>query len=739
MKLKLVLLPIVAAVLAFSPASGQTKHNPKTAHPSYEGLVMAGYQGWFHNPDKGTMYPDESRTFIDMWPDVSEYENTYPTGFHHKDGSVARFFCSDDEQTVQTHFRWMKEYGLDGVFMQRFYGSARPVRGSRMHSVTVLRHALKYAERYDRAISVMYDLSGLNPRRNETCDLLIEDWKFLVDSVKVTSYGRRNQYLFHNGKPLVVIWGVGFPDRTYDIKNIKLAEFIDFLHNDPVYGGCSVMLGVPTYWRELFCDCLHEPYLHDLIKMSDLVLPWMVQRFTPMLHFEMNRYSDMIKKDMEWCEANGVGYVPLVYPGFSWYNLSHANRRGGNDIGGEKPLGSIPRQGGTFYWSQIYTAIKAGAKMLYVAMFDEVNEGTAIFKCIDNPPVSDKAKFIDMDGMPSDHYLFLTGEGARMLRGEKPLQEKMPKAALVTTPDLVYSRPMNGDMPANPFITHLYTADPSAHVWSDGRLYVYASHDIDPPRGCDLMDKYHIFSTDDMVNWVDHGEVLSAADVPWGRPEGGFMWAPDCAYRNGKYYYYFPHPSESRWNDSWKIGVAVSDKPASGFKVKGYIKGMPPYIDPCVFVDDDGQAYIYNGGSARCFGGKLKKNMVELDGEMVEMKGLVDFHEGTWVHKHNGKYYLSYPDNHMEGKVQYNRMHYAMSDSPLGPWEYKGIFLDKTDCDTSHGSIVQFKGQWYLFYHGCQLSHRGNLRSICVDKLYYNPDGTIMMVQQRNHSDVPRR
>ncbi|MBR1490987.1 MAG: xylosidase [Bacteroidales bacterium] len=405
--------------------AAQNRHGKDLAHPEYEGLVMAGYQGWFHLPRSGVMYPDENRIHIDMWPDVSEYENTYPTGLRNADGSVARFFCSDDEQTVRTHFRWMQEYGLDGVFLQRFYGSCRPVRGTRKHSVTVLRHAMTAAQEYDRAFAVMYDLSGLSPEREETCDLLQEDWKFLVDSMKVTSYGPRNEYLGHQGKPLVVIWGVGFPDRTYDIRKIKLAELIDFLHNDPDYGGCTVMLGVPTYWRDLCADCTADPYLHTLIRMADLVLPWMVQRFTPLLHFEMNRYRDHILKDTEWCERNGVGYVPLVYPGFSWYNLS----RGGsdtNDIGGEKPLGSIPRQGGKFYWDQIYTAIGAGAKMLYVAMFDEVNEGTAIFKCTDTPPVSDVAKFVGMDGQPSDHYLFLTGEGARMLRGERPLDKAMP-------------------------------------------------------------------------------------------------------------------------------------------------------------------------------------------------------------------------------------------------------------------------------------------------------------------------
>ena len=103
----------------------------------------------------------------------------------------------------------------------------------------------------------------------------------------------------------------------------------------------------------------------------------------------------------------------------------------------------------------------------------------------------------------------------------------------------------------NPFVTHIFTADPSAHVWKDGRLYVYPSHDVDPPRGCDLMDRYHVFSTDDMVNWTDHGEILNSSQVPWGRPEGGFMWAPDCAYKNGTYYFYFPHPSGTDWNNTW--------------------------------------------------------------------------------------------------------------------------------------------------------------------------------------------
>ena len=291
-----------------------------------------------------------------------------------------------------------------------------------------------------------------------------------------------------------------------------------------------------------------------------------------------------------------------------------------------------------------------------------------------------------------------------------------------------------GELGPNPFITSLYTADPSGHVWADGRLYVYASHDVDPPRGCDLMDKYHVFSTDDMVNWTDHGEILSSADVEWGRKDGGFMWAPDCAFKNGKYYFYFPHPSGDDWNNTWEVGVAVSDKPASDFRVVARME-LPgshfAMIDPCVFVDDDGQAYFYWGGGGRCVGGLLKDNMTELADSLQPMEGLKDFHEAAWVHRRGDWYYLSYADNHVDESGRgANRLHYAMSHSPLGPWEYKGIYLQPTGCDTSHGSIVEYKGEWFALYHNQALSNQGNLRSICVDRLYYNADGSIREVQQ---------
>lgn len=410
-----------ALMLLIFCASLQAKprHSTNTKYPAYKGLVMAGYQGWFPAPKEGVMYPDENKIRIDMWPDVAEYEKTYPTGLKFADGTTARFFSSDDKSTVDLHFKWMKQYGVDGVFMQRFFNASKP-EGRHRGTTNVLRNALDAASRQERAIGVMYDLSGLKAS-GEDCSVLIDDWKYLVDSLHVTNQPGTKTYIFHNGKPLVTIWGIGFPDRPYNIRNIGLTRFIDFLKNDPEYGGCSVMLGVPTFWRDLNADCTPDPFLHELIKQADIVMPWMVQRFSPLLHNDMDRYRDVILADIKWCKDNGIDYAPCVCPGFSWHNLSRLSFP--DDV---KPVGSIPRQGGRFYWQQISTAINAGAKMLYVAMFDEVNEGTAIFKCSDNLPVSDIAKFVGMDGKPSDTYLWLTGEAGKMLRKEIPLSLKIP-------------------------------------------------------------------------------------------------------------------------------------------------------------------------------------------------------------------------------------------------------------------------------------------------------------------------
>jgi len=406
----------------------QSKHSPSSNFPTYEGRVMCGYQGWFRAEGDGsgegwnhysqsgaltaaTLHPD-------FWPDVSEYEKTYPTSLATRDESTARVFSSWDQSTTDLHFRWMQQYGIDGVFVQRFYGGLR-TRPERLHSRVVLEHAIKSSQEYGRAIAVMYDLSGLRDH-GEDCTAIIQDWKELVDELKITSQPTNN-YLYHRGKPLVVIWGLGFPDRGYNIRDIGVDKVIDFLKNDPQYGDCSVMLGVPTYFRDLNVDCLPDPYLHKLIESADVVMPWMVQRFTPLLHlFDQTRYEVQVKADMAWCAKRHVDYVPCVYPGFSWHNMHNHD----GDHAMMYPLNQIPRQKGSFYWNLISGAIDAKAKMLYVAMFDEIDEGTAIFKCSNNPPAG--VPLCDYEGMSTDHYLWLTGEAGKMLRGEIPFSTIIP-------------------------------------------------------------------------------------------------------------------------------------------------------------------------------------------------------------------------------------------------------------------------------------------------------------------------
>jgi len=412
-------------VIAFAKVDAQNRHSKTTLYPTYNGLVMAGYQGWFRAAGDGSAgkryaYGDENSSGIDVWPDISEYQKTYETPFYLQDGTKAHFFSSLDKSTVDLHFKWMQEYGLDGVFMQRFFDDTRQANRKKESSI-ILQNALEAASKYKRAIAVMYDLSGLKAT-GEDCSAIIDDWKYLVDSLQVTNQAGEKTYLHHRGKPVVVIWGVGFPDRPYNIRNIGLERLINFLKNDPVYGGCTVMLGVPTAWRELNADCVNDSYLHELIRQADMILPWTVQRYSPLLHNDMDRYRDVMLADMKWCRENNIDYVPCVYPGFSWHNLSvHAFP---DDI---KPSASIPRQGGRFYWQLISTALKSGANMLYVAMFDEVNEGTAIFKVSNNPPVGKNVSFIAMDDKPSDHYLWLTGLAAKTLRGEIPLSFKIPE------------------------------------------------------------------------------------------------------------------------------------------------------------------------------------------------------------------------------------------------------------------------------------------------------------------------
>lgn len=280
----------------------------------------------------------------------------------------------------------------------------------------------------------------------------------------------------------------------------------------------------------------------------------------------------------------------------------------------------------------------------------------------------------------------------------------------------------------NPIITGQFTADPTARVF-EGKLYLYPSHDIPSPierlKEWFCMADYHVFSSENLVDWTDHGMILSQENVPWVDSESYSMWAPDCVYKGGKYYFYFP--ASPKGKKGFNVGVAIADKPYGPFKpLPEPIKGVGG-IDPCVLLDTDGQAYLYWSGRGLNVA-KLKDNMTELASEPVLVADVEDgFKEGPFAFKRNGKYYLTYP--WVKDKTEC--LAYAMSDNPMGPFEYKGIIMEQspTGCWTNHHSLVEYKGQWYLFYHHNDYSPEFDKnRSVRADSLTFNPDGTIQLV-----------
>ena len=388
-------------VVMSDPATKTTESMSRVRFKSIRNLVMAGYQGWFNTPEDGAglgwKHFEKEKEFkpgrctIDLWPDVSEYEKTYETAFKLPDETPAKVFSSYDASTTDLHFKWMKQYGIDGVFMQRFVVSIRNQKGKDNYN-KILNNAVLSAEKYDRAICLMYDLSGMEAGEE---DILIRDWKELCEKYKLVSRNN-NHYVYHHGKPLVAVWGIGFNDRRkYGYEQVK--KIIDFLKSE----GCSILVGVPTHWRTLTIDAVSDTRLLELVKQADIVHPWLVGRFD---NHTYEPYRKSIEEDIKWCKANGKDYMPVLFPGFSWHNMKK-----------DAPQNMIPRLGGRFFWKQVKGAVDAGAESLYLAMFDEIDEGTAFFKCTNTPPVGESS-FITYEGEAPD--LWLAGEAAKYLRGE---------------------------------------------------------------------------------------------------------------------------------------------------------------------------------------------------------------------------------------------------------------------------------------------------------------------------------
>jgi hypothetical protein len=296
---------------------------------------------------------------------------------------------------------------------------------------------------------------------------------------------------------------------------------------------------------------------------------------------------------------------------------------------------------------------------------------------------------------------------------------------------LIFSA-LNNLTAQNPIICDQFSADPTARVFN-GRVYVYPSHDIlaKPGHGrvgwfC--MEDYHVFSSSNLTDWTDHGVIVSQNKVSWVDSTSFSMWAPDCIERNGRYYFYFPANMKAGLGRGSSIGVAIADNPAGTYTPQPEPIKNVRGIDPNLFIDKDGQAYMY-WAMGNISVAKLKENMLELesDPQVVGELPRQGLKEGPFLFERNGIYYMTYP--HVQNKIE--RLEYAVGDNPMGPFKVMGVIMGESPmgCWTNHHSIIEFNNQWYLFYHENDLSPEFDKnRSVRIDSLFFNNDGTIQKV-----------
>lgn len=392
-----------------------------------ERKMLFGYQGWFLCAGDGSPVNAWTHWFrngvasaanltFDLWPDTSELgaDELFATELASADGTPARLYSAYTPKTVARHFAWMRENGIDGVALQRFLSEVQDPRffAVRNHVAENVRAG---AEAEGRVFAVEYDLSSVDEAH--LVAWLEADWKYLVDTLKVTSSPR---YLKDGGKPVLYVWGLGFGDRP--VTAADAATLIDWLTKsaDPQYR-VTIVGGVPAHWRTLDGDSKTDPAWGPVYRSLDVISPWTVGRYADDAGVDAYRASSLAP-DLAAANAAGKRYMPVVFPGFSWHNLNSATGA---------PLNQIPRRGGRLYWRQVWNALDAGATMLKTAMFDEVDEGTAMFKVAPSAaqqPAGATFVPLDADGqaLPSDFYLRLGGAATSALRGTRPLSAMLP-------------------------------------------------------------------------------------------------------------------------------------------------------------------------------------------------------------------------------------------------------------------------------------------------------------------------
>lgn len=407
-----VLVGGLPAITAQSQAAGATR-----LFNSLHGIHVVGYQGWYDCPADGAGIgwghwfvaggnpTDPNSLAIDEWPDTSELgpDERCLTAFKLPTGAPAYLFSNQNPKTVARHFLWMKQYGIDGAAMQRFT-SVLSNSAQKRHFDTVLTNARAGAEANGRGFFVMYDISGMNGAA--ALQAITQDWPHLTGELHLTE---SPAYIFDRGKPVVGVWGLGFKDR--DTTPEQAAAIIRFLKTGSV--PATVLGGVPAFWRNLSGDARSEPKWTEVYRSLDVISPWTVGRFRDDKGAD-NFVRAHLAPDLAETRRLGIVYMPVVFPGFSW---SHGAGRATHSS-----LNLMPRLCGDFYRNQVKSVAKAGADVLYTAMFDEVNEGTAIFKLAVSAsqlPVGTALIPMDADGCrtaTADMYLRIAGEATAALR-----------------------------------------------------------------------------------------------------------------------------------------------------------------------------------------------------------------------------------------------------------------------------------------------------------------------------------
>ena len=403
---------------------------------TFKGRVMCGYQGWFTAPGDecssrgwthwtatGIGKFEPGYCSIDFWPDVSEYEKTYDTPFVHPDGTTAKVFSSADKSTADLHFKWMKEYGIGGAIIQRFKSTVEAcASGSDRHSLDVLANCIEASKKYNIAIMVEYDLSGLGS--DSDLDMLIRDWDMLNEKFHLTDPSVCPTYLWEKGKPMLGFFAVGL-NKGDSTPEQYIYLFDNMKGRDGEKGKLSYFAGTGYAW--LSSGGSAKPFIEweEVYKRCAVISPWAVGNFSSVDVIESRMAQ--VANDIKWCKRQNVVYAPVAYPGFSWRNTQTKWKNNGTafDWDPKNCYDMTPRERGAFLWKLLGRYRELGAEAAFVAMFDEIDEGTAIFKCVksSNTPINTnqyfpEGKFVGYDDdLDPAFYMKLVGEAGKWYAG----------------------------------------------------------------------------------------------------------------------------------------------------------------------------------------------------------------------------------------------------------------------------------------------------------------------------------